>query len=60
MEANGKKKSRFLLQGAVVLGTIAVAVLSAACSSESSDDKKNEEQKEAAGDISIAPVANAA
>jgi hypothetical protein len=60
MEANGKKKSRLLLQGAVVLGTIAVAVLSAACSSESSDDKKNEDQKDQAGDISIAPVANAA
>jgi sugar lactone lactonase YvrE len=59
MEANGKKKSRLLLQGAVVLGTIAAAVLSAACSSES-EDQKSEEKKEQAGDISIAPVANAA
>lgn len=61
MEANGKKKSRLLLQTAVVLGTIAAAVLSAACSSETSDDKKSDdEKKEEAGDISIAPVANAA
>jgi len=58
MEANGKKKSRLLLRGAVVIGTIAAAVLTAACSSEDvSDDKKNEDQKEQTGDISIAPVA---
>lgn len=60
MEANGtKKKSRLLLRSAVVLGTIAVAVLSAACSSES-EDAKNEDKKEEAGDLSISPAANAA
>lgn len=57
MEANGKKKSRLLLRGAVVVGTIATAVLSAACSSESSDDQRNDEKKDEAGEISIAPVA---
>lgn len=59
MEANGKKKSRLLLRSAVVLGTIAAAVLSAACSSDE-DTKSEEKKKEEAGDISIAPVANAA
>jgi len=60
MEANVKKKSRFLLRSVVVLGTIATAVLSAACSCETSDENKGDEKKEEAGDISIAPVANAA
>jgi sugar lactone lactonase YvrE len=56
MEANAKRARLLSLRTAVVLGTIATAIVSGACSSDES--AKEEEKGPPAGDLSIEPVAS--
>jgi len=55
MQENASKGARLLLRGAVVCSTVALSVITAACSSDSS---AKDEKDEKAADISINPVAN--
>ena len=58
MEANAKRARLLSLRTAVVLGTIATAIVSGACSSDES--AREEEKGPPAGDLSIEPVASSA